>query len=480
MDSRTFVKSLPIAFVSLSAAALLIAGCTSALTSSNGTNPAVETGPAFVVGTDAPLASVLSFSVQVENICAVPASTGNPSSTAIPCVPLLSGTPTVDFARFNGLQTLLDMNDVPVGNYSQIQVTLGSATIGYLNVPASGAPTIVTEAGTYPSSASTYTYTANLASPLVVTKAGTPVGLRVDFDLRKSVQVDNSGNFTGQVTPTFNIGAVGTGDAGGYIDTFDASVVSVNTTAQSFVVQGPHGEQFTINVNGSTEWENGDSLSSLTTSSIVQVSGTLDKADSTLDADDVAILSQNGFYAAGQVTYVQPASGQATSFDLYVRGLLPTTTGITLGQIAQVDLNGNEKFFIYWMHNPMTEFLFNSSQMLPGQHVSVGGPASGAANANAVTVNRVVLRHWGFNGTVVPGSMSTSSGTFQMQITGFAGLLVPQTVTVYTASPTVFRNGLTGLSSVPASTNVRVVGLLLKDPTSGKTVLLAHYVDALT
>jgi len=27
---------------------------------------------------------------------------------------------------------------------------------------------------------------------------------------------------------------------------------------------------------------------------------------------------------------------------------------------------------------------------------------------------------------------------------------------------------------------VRVVGLLLKDPTSGKTVLLAHYVDVLT
>jgi hypothetical protein len=27
--------------------------------------------------------------------------------------------------------------------------------------------------------------------------------------------------------------------------------------------------------------------------------------------------------------------------------------------------------------------------------------------------------------------------------------------------------------------NVRVVGLLIKDPTSGNTVLLAHYVDAL-
>jgi len=122
----------------------------------------------------------------------------------------------------------------------------------------------------------------------------------------------------------------------------------------------------------------------------------LDKADATLDADNVAILSQNGFYAGGQVTYVQPSSGPATSFDLYVRGLLPTTTGITLGQIAQVNLTGNEKFFIYWWHNPLTEFLFNSSQLLPGQHVSVGGPATGAANAQAVTVNRVVLRHWGF------------------------------------------------------------------------------------
>jgi hypothetical protein len=480
MDSRTFAKFLPIAFASLTAAALLIAGCTNPLTSSGGSTPPTETGPAFIVGTDAPLASVLSFAVQVENICAVVPPTGNPSPTDATCVPLLSGTPTVDFARYNGLQTLLDMNDVPEGTYTQIQITLGSATLGYLNIPASGAPTIQTEAATYPSSASTYTYTQTLATPLVVTHAGTPVGLRVDYDLRKSIQVDGNGNFTGQVTPTFDISTVGTGDAGGHIDTIEAAVVSVNATAQSFVVQGPHGEQFTINVNGSTEWENNESLNSLTTSSIVEVSGTLDKADSTLDADDVGILSQNGFYAAGQVTYVNPATGPATSFDLYVRGLLPTTTGITLGQIATVDLTGNEKFFIYWWHNPLTEFLFNSSQMLPGQHVSVGGPASGAANADAVSVNRVVLRHWGFNGTVAPGSVNATNGTFQMQITGFAGLLVPQTVTVYTAAPTVFRNGLTGLSSVPASINVRVVGLLLKDPVSGKTVLLAHYVDALT
>ncbi len=176
----------------------------------------------------------------------------------------------------------------------------------------------------------------------------------------------------------------------------------------------------------------------------MQLSGTLDRADATIDADDVAILSQNGFYAAGQVTYVTPASGAATSFDLYVRALLPTTTGLSLGQIAQVNLTGQEKFFIYRWHNPLTEFLFNSSALLPGQRVAIGGPASGAANAQAVTVNRVVLRQWGYNGTVVPGSVNPSGNTFQMQVNGFAGLLIPQTVTVYVAGPTVFRGGLTG------------------------------------
>jgi hypothetical protein len=456
-----------IALSSLSLATFLAVGCGGTnSTSATSTNPNAVTGAAFVVGTDAPQASVTSFTVQVQSVNAIDAS-GN-------SVPLLSGSPTVDFARFNGLQTLLDMNDVPVGTYTSVSVTLGPATIGYLNTQAGSAPTIQTEAATLTSS----TITSTLTTPLVIAQSA-PVGLHMDFDLRKSIQVDSNGQITGQVTPTFNINAVGPSDSGAYIDEFDAAVVSVNATAQSFVIQGPHGRNFTVNVNGQTEWENNESLSSLTTSSIIQLSGILDRADATIDADDVAILSQNAFYAAGQVTYVQPASGAATSFDLYVRALLPTTTGISLGQIAQINLSGQENFFIYRFHNPLTEFLFNSSALLPGQHVAIGGPASGAANAQAVTVKRVVLRDWGFNGTVVPGSINPSGNTFQMQVNGFAGVLIPQTITVYIAGPTIFRDGLTAMSSMQSSQNVRVVGLLLKDPASGQVVLLAHYVDAL-
>lgn len=451
-----------VSLLSLAIASVLVAGCGSSTTAATG-----AAGPSFVVGTDAPMASVTSFAVQVESVNAID-SAGN-------SVPLVSGSPTVDFARFNGLQTLLDMNDVPAGTYTNVQIALGSATLGYLNTVSGSAPTIQTETATL----STSTVNIPLASPLVVTQSGAPVGLRVDFDLRKSIQVDSTGNITGQVTPTFHVSAVGTADSGAYIDEFDAGVVSVNASAQSFVIQGPHGRNFTVNVTGNTEWNTGDSLSSLTPNSIVKVSGTLDRADATLDADEVGILSQNGFFASGQVTYVTPPTGTATSFDLYVRGLLPTTTGLSLGQIAQIDLTGSEKFLIYRMHNPLTQFLFNPDALLAGQSVSVGGPASGAANAQAVSVNRVVLRQWGFIGTVVAGSLNPSSRTFRMQIDGFAGVLIPQTVTVYVADNSTFREGFTEFNSVTTGTNVRVVGLLLKDPVSGGTVLLAHYVDAL-
>jgi len=328
-----------------------------------------------------------------------------------------------------------------------------------------------------PATFTTNTVTQTLNNPLVVGTEG-PVGIHLDFRLDKSIQVSN-GQITGDVNPTLEISAVGPSDPGAYIDEFIAGVVNPSVTAQSFTIQGPHGRTFTVNVNGSTEWDNGEGMSDLTATSIVQISGTLDRADGTIDADEVAILTQDGFYAAGQVTYVQPASGVASDFQLYVRGTLPATgDGVTDGQIAQVNLSGTEKYFIYWMHNAFTQFLFNSSTLLPGQHVSVGGPLSGAANGDALSVKRVVLRNWGFNGTLVANSVNTGNDTFQMNVTGFAGLLIPsEPVTVYVAGGTKFRDGFSALGDVSSATNVRVVGLLIKDPTSGNPVILARYVD---
>jgi hypothetical protein len=489
MNFRTHGNHLPITFVSL-AAALFATGCGNNNVVSNPVTPTV-TGSAFVVGTDAPMASVVSFLVPVTGVCGV---TTNSTNNVSECVPLTSLTPTIDFARFNGLQTLLDMNSIQVGTYTAIQITLGAAAIGYLNVPTSGAPTIVTEAASYASpctSTTSCTYTATLAKPLVVTQTGPPVGLRVDFDLAKSIGVDGSGNITGTVTPTFNITTVGVNDAGGYIDSMIAAVTTLpsgTTEPNSFVVQGPHGQQFTINTTSSTEWENTEGLASLTASSIVEVFGKLDPITQTLNADGVAILSQNGFYADGQITYVIPSTSTATplpgpiGFDLYVRSLLPANTAVTLGDISTVTLTGNEKFFVDNMHdNFLAKFLFNSSSsLLAGQDVAIGGAATDVTGTNAITnLKRVALRHWGFNGKVVADLTNQPPDTFQMQISGFAGVLVPQTVTVYAVGPTAncWRFGYSGFGNQKVGDSVRAVGLLLKDSTSGNTVLLAHYVD---
>jgi hypothetical protein len=456
--------------LSLAAIAFLVLGCGSNSTPTS-ISSQTQTAPAFIVGTDAPLPSVVSFAVQIQSIDAITSSGTS--------VPLLSGTPTVDFARFNGLQTLLDMNDVPVGTYTGVTVTLGSATIGYLSTTppssgVSGAPSIQTE----PATLTTSTITQTLAHPLTVSTSG-PVGLHLDFDLHKSIAVDSNNQITGTVTPTFNINVVDRNDSGAYIDEFDAAVLTVNPSAQTFTIQGPHGRQFTVNVNGQTMWDNNEGLSNLSPSSIVQLSGLLDRADSTLDADEVAIVSQDGFFAAGLMTYVAPTSGPATSFDLYTRATLPADTGITLGSISQVDLTGSENFFIHRMHGAVSQFLFNSSSLLPGQRIAVGGPATGASNPQAVTVKRISLRQEGYTGTIVAGSVDTAANTFQMQVDGFAGLLIPQTVTVYVREDSTFRSGLNSLNNLQAGVTIRAVGILLKDPATGTPVLLAHYVDAL-
>jgi len=274
-----------------------------------------------------------------------------------PPVSVLNGTQTVDFARLNGLHTLLDINTIPAGTYSQVSVTLANPQIGYLNVPNPQTnpptrPTISTSNSTTspPVTLTTSGATINLAQPLVV-NANDIIGLKFEFDLRKSIAVDGTGQVTGMATPNLDLKAITPSDSDAYIDDFVSGVVSINASGNTFVVQGPHGHQFTVNVNGETESEGGEMLSDLSVNSIVEISGTLDRLSHAILADSVCIVSQDKFWAGGLITFIEPPNGAATDFDLYVRNVLPANTGFNSGQISTIDLNGNEKYFVYWMHN---------------------------------------------------------------------------------------------------------------------------------
>jgi Domain of unknown function (DUF4382) len=448
----------------------LIAGCSSGSGSSpsqTGTTQA-QSGSVYVLGTDAPLPSVVSFAVNIQSI-----TLSEGSSTP---VSILNGAQTVDFARFNGLSTLLDFNSIPAGTYTTATISLGTATLGYLNTQTGGAPAI----SVMPATLTQPTVTINLATPFVV-NAGDMDALRIDFDLRQSIQVDANGQITGQVTPTLDLKALGASDPERYIDEFDAGVVSIDTASDSFVVQGPHGRQYTVQLSSSSEFENNETIANLTTSSIVQLSGSFSPNSQTLSADCVGILSQDGYWAAGLVTYVAPAQGAATSLNMYVRAELPADTGLTLGQIANINLTGSEKYFVYKLRTPLTNFFFNSSLLVPGQHISIGGPLSGAGNSQAVTAHRIVLRHEGHWGEWVVGSTNTANGSFQFNSNGLAGVLFNGPITVYTTPLTQYLGGLNGLSDLSGGSaiNIRVVGLVLKDPNSGQPVFVARSVEEL-
>src|ERR1700691_4655655 len=136
---RSRLSTLCLSAAPLLLSVFLLMGCGDSMNQSSN-NSSGSTGSAFVIGTDAPVASVVSFNATIQSVDAIDA---DGTSTS-----LVSGNPSIDFARYNGLQTLLDMNDVPADTYTQISVTFSSATIGYLQT-GSGAPTIQTIPATF-------------------------------------------------------------------------------------------------------------------------------------------------------------------------------------------------------------------------------------------------------------------------------------------------------------------------------------------
>jgi hypothetical protein len=464
-------KLLKLALLPLSAALVATAGCGSSMVASNGGTQSANTGPAFVVGTDAPapLPSVVGVKIQLESIVLTNGSTKSNN--------LLVSPATVDFARYNGLQGLVDMNDVQTGTYTGVTITMGTSNeIDYLNTSAAP-PTISTITPTL----TTSTVNITLNNPLTVSATGgVPVGLRMDLDLGQSIET-SGGNITGTIDPTFDVRTVARTDTAAHIDEFIGSVTSApsSATATSFVITGPHGEAFTINISNSTEWDGGATESQLITdgsNAVVVVGGQFDPADQTLDADEIAIVSDTGFYAGGLVTYVTPTTGAATDMQFYVRHVLPSgLSAVPLGGIANVSITGNEKYGIYWMHNALTNLLFNDASLTAGQEISVGGPDP---TASPFTVKRIHLRNWGYNGTIVAGSRNSAQGTFQMNVTGFAGQVIPSPITVYLGTGCDFRYGFGAFSDLTDNASIRVVGILLK--YNGQTVLVARHIDGLT
>jgi hypothetical protein len=423
----------------------------------------------FTVGTDASLPSVVSCQVMVTGVTIFNGTTN---------VPVLTTAQVVDFAQLSGLHQLLDLNAVPPGTYSSATVTISSPVIGFIDTTKTP-PAISMVNGTLSSSS----VTVNFATPFVVANADL-VGLRMEFDLAQSL-VTSGGQITGAVNPVFHMQLLGAADANVSIDDFRAGVVAV-TGANTFIVQGPKGRQWTVQTNTSTVVDDPTiPVSSFTTNTIVEVSGQIDAVTKNIDASEIEVVSNDGFALAGLFTSIRPAAPQpATAADLFIRSELPDITGIQDGQITTLTLNNTEVYRIANINNPITTLLFNNSALVPGQSVGVGGKLVTTNGVSTLTVHRVVLRRQGQAGTWVPGSttvQSGNSGSFQLTDNWTDGVLLPAPLPVLTTNATNFI-GLSGLSALTGAQPIpiRVVGFILFNSSTSAPVMVARSVEELT
>lgn len=419
------------------------------------------TGTVYMTGSDAPLPSVLSFQVTITS-----ATLSNGSTS----VALISEPTTIEFSRLLGLRTLLSLNSAPAGSYNSISVTLSNPVISYLDLTTNPA-SVSTINGTLSRS----TININFQQPLVINDQGMG-GLHFHFNLRNSLLVDGAGQLTGTVDPHIQIRPLMVNDDDAVIDELRGGLVSVDTANSKFVIQRPNGRNITVKVDSNTAWDGTDTLATLSVPAVMEVAGTV-QADGTVLASRVQVITRDRGFVAGIVLGTTPATGAADSVTLLVREEIPAVPGVDVGKPATLAISNSTVFDIYRMDLPVESLLFNRSQLVKGQRVSVGGTFN-SANPPTLDTRRVVLHRQGLEGTVVANSLNVTSGnngSFMLNANGMFGYLFGAPIEVRTTGNTRFKN-LSGLSDAGSQTGpIVVVGLLLKD-NSGNPVLVASWV----
>jgi hypothetical protein len=441
--------------------ALTFTACGGGSSSPNNNNSGNSQAQVFVTGEDAPLPSVVSFYITINSI-----TLNNSSGTQT----VLSKPTTVDFGRLMGLRSLLGFNKVASGTYTSATFSLANPVIYYVSLTPT--PSLSSIKGTLTNS--TVTVAFPNGKPLTVGSNGL-AGLHMDFDLRQSLAVNSSGQISGSVNPTIDVMAVSASDELGQITEFTGSALSVNTSMNSFTMQGPYGFQEVIDVNSQTQFNSTYTLASLPTNAIVSVEGTV-QADGSILAADVEVITTDAAFISGRVLAVNPVGPQVTMF---VGEELPNLSpAIPIDTVYTVNLSGVLSYDICFMDNWLTGQLFGPSSLVVGQRIFVGG----TFQSNTFTPELVSLRRQGILGSLVSPSVNIvtgNQGSFQMQNDLLMSYAAGGPFTVYTGNQTIFENvnGLSGLQSA-GTANLVTRGLVF-DNGAGKPIVAAGRVGVL-
>ena len=416
---------------------------------------------------DSPSDSMLAFSM---NISSMSLTGSNGSATVV------SSTVPVEMMHLMGTMQPLTMINAPQGTYTGASITIGSATVMYMD-PITKTALQKTISGPI---------SGNIAFSAPVTVGSTPMAMGFDLDLSKSVTMDASGNMS--MNPVFHVtsGMQGSGNpmdpSDGGIQEMMGAVSSVS--GSSFVMTSMQAAQtFTFATNSSTVFD-GVSMSGMGNGMLLIVDASF-QSDGTLMATRVqSMMNSAGVMGGGVITAV---TGQPpTSLTMVMQngagsGMMSSAfaAGVT------VNLNGSTTFQINDDNMDMSSLpftpVFDASDIYPGQSVmpisstsmmsgGMGGGMMGGSNmAGTITATNVELTPQGISGTVATAITSGAQTSFTMSLPAgcaFTTLTGATTVTIYQQPKTMMANG----SSIASGSTVHAFGLLFFDGGKWKMV----------
>jgi hypothetical protein len=382
----------------------------------------------------------------------------------------------VDFARLLGLRSPLSFNTVAAGTYTSATFSLSAPVISYVDM-STNPPTLTTVNATFSPTTGTSTQTTvtvNFPTAMVVGSNGL-AGLRMEFDIRQSVAVDSNGNVTGVVNPTIYASAVQASDPNAQITDLTGGLASVSAASNSFVIQGPYGGQLMIDVNNSTQFNSGWNINNMAAPAFIGVQGSF-QADGSLMASNVEVITEAQSFLSGRVLAVNPTSGAVQQITLWV-GETSADLVTDIDSIQTINVSAVSNFDMCFFDNLSTNALFNSSNVIVGQRIFIGGSVS----SGTFTPQMVSLRFQGVYGTLTQDSVnivSGNAGSFQLQNNALIGYsLGGAPLTVATGNATLFVN-TTGLSALQSGGAIPLVagGLLFVDPITSTPIMAAAVV----
>jgi hypothetical protein len=422
-----FSKKGILAFAaSLLTVGMVVAGCTSSITSTSSTSniiPNTNTSTSPVTITDAPDDQILATSLTLNTIILTD-SAGKVTTNLLAAGPI-----TIEATHLDAIQEPLFSPAIPedTNQYVSVTLTYSNAQVAYVNTAATPRSIVLDSTPTLANTSQTITF----ASPITI--SNTTTSLLVDYLVAQSVAISSctSSGCTVTVTPTFDVTAVpipttptnGTNGLQTHKGVVAAIGAGTSASTDYFTMINPSGISLTIYVNANTLFQDATSTTTCTGVACLSTFTAL-KVNALVEVDTITQNSTNpnslppGSLLAtrvevddhgttapklllGPVTSVTPGNGTAaTSFDMVLRQLVGNSSA-TAVETVDVTVTGSTNFLmpprfaIFRTGLPFTPS-FTASTIFAGQHVAVvttsTGVTSGAATATTVLLQPQTVR----------------------------------------------------------------------------------------